>query len=164
MLPLVLALAVAAPPPSEAALEGQRAEVAKQILQLSARLQRDVEKGDAAALAARVPAEGLRCAGQVVPRARVEKDLRTEGAWLHDVLFGGPSAVSPAPGQPASLRAMFATAKEIAAVVEFRADPRSPLGIPCLEYRVKNTLTPGAPFCFEKRGGKWWFTESLYPC
>ncbi len=162
MLPLLLALTLAAPKP-EPTLEQRRADIAKQILQLAGHLQREIEAGDVAALVARVPADGLRCGDTVVPRARVEHDLRAEGSWLHGVLFGGPGASAPA-GQPSSLKALFATAKEIAVLVAFREDPRSEVGIPCLDYHAKGTITPGAPLCFELRNGKWWFTESLYPC
>ncbi len=164
MLPLVLALAVAAPPPSEAALEGQRAELAKQMLRLAGELQREIEAGNVGALVARVPPAGLRCGVARVPRARVEQDLRGEGTWLHGVIFGGPGANPPGPGQPASLKALFASAKEIAVLVEFRRDPGSEVGMPCLDYHARDTVTPGAPFCFEWRNGKWWFAESLYPC
>jgi hypothetical protein len=162
LLPCLLALALLAAP-AKPALEERRAEVAKQILHLAGRLQREIEAGDASALLARVPAEGLRCGDRLVPRARVEHDLRTEGSWLHAVFFGGPGAPAPS-GQPSSLRAFFATAKEIAVVVEFQGDPRSELGRPCFTYRARDTLAPGAPLCFEQRGGQWWFTESLYPC
>ncbi len=162
MLPAVLALTLAASS-SSAALEQRRADIARDILRLAGRLQGEIERGDVAAVLARIPPDGLRCAGTLVPRARVERDLRTEGSWLHGVIFGGPGATASA-GQPSSLKALFATAKEIAVVVGFREDPRSAVGIPCLDYRAKNTITPGAPLCFEKRNGKWWFTESLYPC
>jgi hypothetical protein len=164
--PLLLALAVAAPPAattSRDALEARRKEVAEKVMQVAARVQREIEAGDVQALLARVPADGLRCGDRRVPRARVEHDLRTEGTWLHSVLFGGPGAAAP-PGQPASLRAFFAGAKEIAVTVGFREDPRSPVGLPCAEFRARDTLTPGAPFCFEQRNGRWWFAESLYPC
>ncbi len=157
---VALSLAAGKPGPS---LEDQRAEVAKEILTLAGRIQREIEAGDVAALVARVPPEGLRCGGRVVPRSRVERDLRAEGSWLHGVFFGGPGAATEE-GQPSSLKALFATAKEIAVVVGFREDPRSQLGIPCADYRAKGTVTPGAPLCFERRGGRWWFSESLYPC
>lgn len=165
---LALALALAAgpgpdPAPGKDALEARRKELAGQVMQVAARLQREIEAGDVKALLARVPAGGLRCGGRLVPRARVERDLRAEGSWLHGVLFGGPGAAAP-PGQPASLRELFAGAKEIAVTVGFREDPRSPLGLPCLEFRAKGTVTPGAPFCLEQRDGRWWFAESLYPC
>ena len=162
MLPLLLALTLAAPKPAEA-LEERRAGVAREILRLAGRLQREIEAGDVAALVARVPPDGLRCGGEVVPRARVERDLRDEKSWLHGVLFGSPAASAPG-GQPASLKAMFASAREIAVLIAFREDPRSELGLPCLDYHAKDTITPGAPLCFELRNGKWWFTESLYPC
>ena len=152
-----------APAAPDAALENRRAEVAKQVLRLAGRIQREIEAGDVAALLARVPPEGLRCGDRLVPRAHVERDLRSGGSWLHAVLFGGPGSAGP-PGQPASLRALFASAKEVAAVVSFRSDPRSELGIPCLEFRTRDAATPGAPLCFEQRAGRWWFTQSLYPC
>jgi len=164
---LALALALAAGPPQDAAgkgaLEARRAALAREVIRLAPALQREIEAGNAKALLARVPAEGLRCAGRIVPRARVEHDLRTEGAWLHGVLFGGPGAPA-AEGQPASLQAFFAAAKEIQVVVGFREDPRTPVGVPCLDFRARDTVTPGAPFCFEQRGGRWWLVESLYPC
>ena len=163
MLPLLLALTLAAPPKAAPGPEQRRAEIAQEILRLAGRIQREVEAGDVAALVARVPPDGLRCGGQVVPRARVEQDLRADGSWLHGVLFGGPGATAPA-GQPSSLQAMFARAKEIAVVVAFREDPRSEVGLPCLDYHAKDTITPGAPLCFEWHDGKWWFAESLYPC
>ncbi len=162
MLPLVLALTLAAPRP-EAGLEQRRADIAKEILQLAGRLQREIEAGDVAALLARVPPGGLRCGGSIVPRTRVERDLRAEGSWLHGVFFGGPGATAPK-GQPSSLKALFATAKEIAVLVAFREDPRSEVGIPCFDYHARDTITPGAPLCFEKHAGRWWFTQSLYPC
>jgi hypothetical protein len=162
MLPLLLALAMTAPRP-QPTLEEQRAEIAKQILRLAGHLQREIEAGDVAALVARVPPGGLRCGGAIVPRARVEHDLRTEGSWLHGVFFGSPAA-SAAAGRPSSLKALFASAKEIAVLVGFREDPRSEVGLPCLDYRAKETVTPGVPICFEWRDGKWWFAESLYPC
>jgi hypothetical protein len=165
LAPLLLALTVSAPPaPSaDAALERQRTEIAREVLRVAGQVQHDVERGDVAALVARVPPEGLRCAGERVPRARVEHDLRTEGSWLHGVFFGGPGAPAPA-GQPGSLRELFKQAKEIAVVVAFREDAHNPAGMPCIDYKAKDTLTPGAPICFEKRDGRWWFAESLYPC
>jgi hypothetical protein len=169
LTPLLVALTLSAPaapaaPAPDAKAERRRAEIAKQILQLAGQLQRDIEAGNVAALVARVPATGLRCAGARVPRAHVEQDLRSEGTWLHGVIFGGPGVNPPGPDQPASLKALFATAKEIAVVVEFREDSSSEVGMPCFDYHARDTITPGAPFCFEWRSGKWWFTESLYPC
>ncbi len=163
---LALALAVVAAPDKEGkdALEARRKAIAQQVMQVAAKVQREIEAGDVQALLARVPPEGLRCGGQLVPRPRVEHDLRTQGAWLHSVFFGGPGAPPAATGQPASLRAFFAGATEIAVTVGFREDPRTPVGMPCVEYVAKNTVTPGAPFCFVERSGRWWFTESLYPC
>lgn len=161
-----LALAVAfslAAAPAGKALEQKRAAIAREVLQVARSIQGEIERGDAAALLARVPREGLRCGGDLVPRARVERDLRAQGSWLHGVFFGGPGAPAPA-GQPGSLRELFARAKEVAVVVAFREDPRVETGLPCLDFRARNTVTPGAPICLEKRGGRWWFTESLYPC
>jgi hypothetical protein len=164
MVPLALALALSlAATPRDAALERKREEVAREVLRVAGQIQRDIEKGDVAAIVARVPAEGLRCGGELVPRERVARDLRAEGSWLHGVFFGGPGAPAPE-GQPGSLRELFARAKEVAVVVAFREDPRNAVGLPCLDFRAKDTLTPGAPLCLVKRGQKWWFTESLYPC
>jgi len=153
---------VAAPSP-DPALEERRAAIAREILPLAGLIQREIEAGDVAALLSRVPPDGLRCGAQLVPRVHVERDLRAEDSWLHAFLFGGPGA-SATPGQPASLKELFATAREIAVVVAFRADPSSDIGIPCVDYRARDTITPGAPLCFERRAGKWWFTQSLYPC
>lgn len=182
MAALLLALALAAapaaraggepeaPPPPAAArarpadpLERRRAAVADELVKLGARIQREIEAGDVEALLARVPAGGLRCADRVVPRARVARDLRTPGSWLHAALLGAPGA--PPPGPPRSLRAFFGAAPEVAVLVSFRRDARAgALGLPCLEYRARDLSPPRVPLCFEARGGRWWFTESLYPC
>lgn len=165
MLPLALALglSLAAAAPADAALDRKRSEIAREVLRVAGEVQRDIEQADVAALVARVPPEGLRCGGALVPRERVARDLRAEGSWLHGVFFGGPGAPAQG-GQPGSLRELFAHAKEIAVVVAFREDPRAAAGMPCMDYRAKDTVTPGAPLCLVKRGGRWWFTESLYPC
>jgi len=162
LAPVLLALALSTPASPEA-LEQRRADIAREILQLAGRIQREIEAMNASALLDRVPPEGLRCGEQLVPRERVEHDLRAKDSWLHAVFFGGAAACAP-PGQPASLWELFAVAKEIQVVVAFRADPRSEVGLPCFDYRARDTITPGAPFCFERRDGKWWFAQSLYPC
>jgi hypothetical protein len=149
---------------SPADVERRRAEVAKALVRLGAELRRHIVAGDVDALVARVPPDGLRCAGRLVPRAKVARDLRGEGTWLHGVFFGGPGAPAPA-GSPASLAHLLRTAPEVAILVTFRPDPRAgPAGRPCIDYRAKDLPTPGAPLCFEERDGRWWFTESLYPC
>jgi hypothetical protein len=159
---LLLALALGGAPRA-VSLEDQRALLAREVLKVAGRIQRDIEAGDTAALLARVPPEGLRCGERVIPRERVEHDLRTEGSWLRGVLFGDPGAAG-SPGRPASLRAFFAKAKEIAVVVAFREDPRSEAGLPCLEFKARDLLAPGAPLCLVQRNGRWWFTDSPYPC
>jgi hypothetical protein len=164
---LAAVIAAAAPPPGAAPtgdLEQRRARIANELIQLGAELQREIVREDADALLARVPPDGLRCAGRVVPRAKVARDLRGDGTWLHAVFFGGPGAAPPASG-PASLAAFLRTAREVAITVTFQPDPRAgPVGRPCLDFRAKDLPTPGAPLCFERRDGRWWFTESLYPC
>lgn len=169
MLALAAALAVALGAPDrpvtpDPAIERRRLEVARELVALAAHLQEEIVRGDTAALLARVPGDGLRCAGQVVPKERVARDLRRAGSWLHGVLFGGPG-YAPKAGTPASLAALLRAAREVAVLVSFEPDPRAgPEGRPCLDFRVKGVPTPGAPFCFERRDGRWWFTESLYPC
>ena len=174
---LLLALALAAPAvtprpavapaapgtPPDSPVERRRATLARALLQVAVQVRRDVERGDITALAARIPPEGLRCGGRLIPRARVEHDLRDGASWLHGVLFGGPGAPVET-GQPGSLRELFAAAKEVTVLVSFRADPRAEEGLPCLDYRVPGRVTPGAPLCFEPKGGRYWFSESLYPC
>lgn len=176
---VALALAAAAPPqragtaPDEARearpgrrgdrLEQRRAAIADDLVKLGARIQREIERGDVEALLARVPAGGLRCAGKVVPRARVVRDLRDPGSWLHATLLGTPGARPPGP--PGSLRAFFAAAPEVAVLVSFRRDARAgALGLPCIEYRARDVAPPRTPLCFEREAGRWWLTESLYPC
>ncbi len=150
-------------PPTDA-VEQRRAAIAKELVRLGAELGRQIVAQDADALLARVPPDGLRCAGRVVPRAKVARDLRGEGTWLHGVFFGGPGA-APRPGVPASLAALLRSVKEVAIQVSFQPDPRAgPAGRPCIDFRAKGLPTPGAPLCFEERNGRWWFTESLYPC
>jgi hypothetical protein len=100
----------------------------------------------------------------VVPKARVARDLRDPRSWLHGVFFGGPG-FTPSPGMAPSLRALLRDAPEVQALVAFRRDARAgPLGRPCLDFRIRDLATPGAPLCFEARDGAWWLTESLYPC
>ncbi|ACG75332.1 conserved hypothetical protein [Anaeromyxobacter sp. K] len=150
-------------PPRQGTLDARREAIAQELLRIGGALQREIEAGDVGAVLARVPAEGLRCAGQVVPRARVERDLREPSRWLHQTLFGAPEGAGG--GAPASLRALLVRAKEVAVMVSFRRDPRAgPVGRPCLEFRARDLVNPAPPFCFEKQGRRWWLTESLYPC
>lgn len=167
----VLVLALAGPPALPAlaaqardAIERRRDVIARELIRLGGQVRREIERGDAAALAARVPEDGLRCGGRIVPRERVARDLRSERSWLHGVLFGGPG-YTPPPRTAASLAALFRAHREVAVVVSFEPDPRAgPTGRPCLDFRARESGTPGAPLCFERRGERWWFTESLYPC
>jgi hypothetical protein len=164
---LVLALAAAPQAPAAPAgdpVERRRAEVARELIRLGAELRREIVAGDARALGARVPAEGLRCAGRLVPRGRVQRDLATPGSWLHDTLLGAPG-IQGSKGAPASLAELLRTEADVAIAISFVQDPRAmPLGRPCLEFRVRDVVTPTAPLCFEQRDGRWWFTDSLYPC
>jgi len=158
----LVALALAAAPGGDASVERRREEIARDILRLGLELRREVVAGDVAAIASRVPPEGLRCAGRLVPRARVERDLSTPGAWLHDALFGRKELA--ARGAP-SLASLLRSSHDVAMGVSFAPDPRAgQVGRPCLEFRAKDAPPPGTPLCFEKRGGRWWLTESLYPC
>jgi hypothetical protein len=153
-----------ASPDGKASVERRREAIARELIRLGGELQRAIEAGDVGAVVARVPPGGLRCGDRVVPRERVEQDLRADGSWLHGVFFGGPGHV-PFPGMARSLRAFFREAREVAVIVAFRTDARAgPAGLPCIDYRAPGLGTPGAPLCFERRDGRWWFTESLYPC
>jgi len=135
-----------------------------EILRVGVELQRAIEGGDPGPLLARVPGEGLRCGERVVPKARVARDLSERGSWLHGVFFGGPGFVAPA-GTAPSLRALLRDAPEVQALVAFRRDDRAgPVGLPCLDFRARDRATPGVPLCFEQRAGRWWLTDSLYPC
>jgi hypothetical protein len=161
---LASAPAAAAPPPAKDPLDARREAVANELLKLGAALQRAIEAGDAAPLLARVPDDGLRCGDRLVPKARVARDLRAPRAYLHGVFFGGPGYAPPA-GTAPSLRALLREAPEVQALVSFRRDARAgPLGRPCLQFRARDRATPPAPLCFERREGRWWLTESLYPC
>ncbi len=160
------ALAADAPPADRpaSAVERRREAIARELLAVGAALQREIARGDAAAIAARIPAGGLRCGGRTVPKARVARDLAAPASWLHGVFFGGPG-FAPGPGTAPSLAALLRSGRDVALVVSFRRDPQAgPTGRPCLELRAKELATPGAPLCFEERGGRWWLTESLYPC
>ena len=167
LLAVLLAASAAQPapgPPADPA-ERVREETARDLVRLGRELRRQILNGDVAALAARVPADGLRCAGRVIPRARVQRDLATSGSWLHDTIFGASGAPTSRGGPPASLAEQLRGAADVAVAVSFLQDPRAaPVGRPCVEYRVKGVVTPAAPLCFERREGRWWFTESLYPC
>lgn len=165
-LAVVAALALSASTGAEApaALERRREEIARALVKIGAEIQREVVRGDVAALLARIPEEGLRCGGRIVPKARVARDLRAPGSWLHGVFFGGPGYAPPA-RTPPSLAELFARHAEIAVLVSFVRDPSAgPTGRPCLDFRVEGVGTPGAPLCFLERGGRFWLTESLYPC
>lgn len=162
MLAALVALAVAAAP-AAADVERRRAEVAREILALGPAIRRELLAGDAAALAARVPPGGLRCGGRLVPHARVERDLRTPGAWLHDALFGGAAPASA--GAPGSVAGLLRAHPDAAMAVSFTSDARAgEVGRPCLEFRARDVAASGAPLCFERQGGRWWLAESLYPC
>jgi len=162
--PAPSAARAAAPPGGAEALERRREAIARELLRVGAALRREIERGDVAALVARVPQDGLRCGGRVVPRARVARDLSAPESWLHGVLFGG-AGFAPGRGAAASLQALLRSGREIAIAVSFQRDARAgAVGLPCLEFRAKGVVTPGAPLCFEERGGRWWLTESLYPC
>lgn len=146
------------------AVEARRAAIATEMIRLGGDLRRDIERGDVDALLARVPEGGLRCGTRIVPRARVARDLRSPRSWLRGVLLGGPGHVPPK-GVAPSLRALFDEAPEVAVLVAFAEDERSgPVGRPCIDFRAREVGTPGAPLCFESRGGRWLFTQSLYPC
>jgi hypothetical protein len=158
---LLAAWAPCAARAAEDPVEQRRSAIAKELVRLGAELERQIVAGDAEALLARVPASGLRCAGRIVPREKVARDLRREGAWLHGVFFGSGGTERA----PTSLASFLRTAKEVAIVVSFHPDGRArSTGRPCLDFRAKDLPTPGAPLCFEERDGRWWFTESLYPC
>jgi hypothetical protein len=164
-----LLAALAAPPAApraaaDDALARRREAIAKDLLRVGAELRQEIERGDAAALLARVPDAGLRCGRRTVPKARVARDLAARDAWLHGVLFGGPGYAAP-PGTAPSLAALLRGPGAVAIVVSFVIDRRAgELGRPCLDFRVEGVGTPGVPICFEERGGRWWIAESLYPC
>jgi hypothetical protein len=153
-----------APVPNDRAVERERVAIANEMVRVGAAVQRDVERADAAALLARVPADGLRCGARRIPRARVQRDLRNPRSWLHGMLFGGPG-FTPITGGSTSLRAFFAEAEEVAVLVGFQRDTRAgAVGRPCIEYRAPKLPDPAFPLCFERRDGAWWFADSLYPC
>jgi hypothetical protein len=163
-LALLAGAARAAAPPADDALDRKRAAIAKDLLRLGADLQREIERGDTAALLARVPDAGLRCGDRTLPKAHVARDLASANSWLHGVLFGGPG-YAPPPGTAPSLAALLRGPGEVAMVVSFVRDPRAgDVGRPCLDFRVKGVGTPGVPICFEQQGGRWWIVDSLYPC
>lgn len=165
-LAAVLAAAAPAEPraPSDDALEARRERIATELMRVGAALRREVERGDRAALLARVPAAGLRCGDRTVPKAHLARDLAARDSWLHGVLYGGPGFAPPA-GTAPSLQALLRGRGEVAMVVSFVRDPGAgAVGRPCLDFHVEGVLTPGVPFCFEERGGKWWIVDSLYPC
>lgn len=161
---LLAAVLVADPAPAAGSFEARRAEIAADLIRLGTVLRREIETGDVDALLARVPVDGLRCGERVVPRSKVGRDLRSPSSWLRGVFFGGPGYVPPK-GVAPSLRALFEGSTEVAVLVAFAADERAgPLGRPCIDFRAKRVGTPGAPFCFEERAGRWLLTQSLYPC
>ena len=142
-------------------LDDRREAMAKRLVQLGRELRRAVEAGDASAVLARVPAEGIACGGRTVPRARVERDLRSPGSWLHRTLFG----TGGGPTRPASLREFFLRVDEVTVEVAFEPDPAAwPPGRGCLTFRARGLSPPTLPLCFVERAGRFWLTESPYPC
>ncbi len=145
-------------------VDRNRDAIAKDLVRIGAALRRNVEAGDLKAILALVPEAGLRCGGRVIPRAKVELDLRSASSWMHGALFGGPG-YSARPGAPASLAGFLRSTSEIAIVVTFQeSGAAGPEGRPCIDFRAEGVVTPGLPFCFERRDDRWWLVDSLYPC
>jgi hypothetical protein len=162
---LALAALLAAAPDAPATradpLDARREAHARRIVALGLDLRREILAGDVAAIAARVPAEGLRCGDRIVPRDRVLRDLRTPSSWVHRTLFGAGTASGP----PPSMREFFRRAGEVAVEVTYEPDPEAgPLGRACLRYRAPKLVAPVLPLCFVERRGAFWLVESLYPC
>jgi hypothetical protein len=156
--------ATAPTPPRRDPFEIRREEIARELVRLGEVLRREISAGDAEAVGARVPADGLRCGGRVVPRAKVLRDLRSPRSWLHGVLFGGPGYV-PRAGGAASLRQFFQRSRDISVAVSFEKDESTgPVGRPCIVFQSGSPAPPPFPLCFANRGGSWVFAESLYPC
>jgi hypothetical protein len=161
---LLVPVAAAAAAPAQGTVERDRETTARALVRLGGELRDGIVAGDAGAILAHVPPEGLRCGGRIVPRAKVERDLRAPDSWLHGVFFGRAGAAGSR-AAPASLAELFREHPRTAIVVGFVPDRRAgPAGRPCLDYRVEGVTTPGAPLCFEARGGRFWLTDSLYPC
>jgi hypothetical protein len=135
--------------------------MARRVVALGSELRRAIEAGEAEAVLARVPAEGLACGDRTIPRARVERDLRAPRSWLHRTLFGRGSGDR----QPASLREFFLRADRVTVEVAFEPDPAAgPAGRACLSFRAARHPSPVLPLCFVDRGGRLWLTQSPYPC
>ena len=170
---LLAAVLRAAPGPAGAPdpAEARREAIARELIRLGSDLRRELEAADAAAIAARVPPEGLRCAGRLVPRRHVMEALSGGGTWLHGILFGGPG-YAPPPGEAPSVRDFLVRGgRDVEVAVGFVPDARaSPVGRPCLQFRpargrpAHGGPPPELPFCFERRGERWVLTESLFPC
>jgi hypothetical protein len=160
-LAALLALLAGAPGGPADPVEAKREAAARRLVLLGRELRRAVEAGDAGAILARVPPEGLACGGRTIPRDRVERDLRSPGSWLHRTLLGAGGGA----GQPTSLREFFLRADEVAVEVAFEPDPAAgPTGRGCLSFRAPGLVPPVLPLCFVDRGGRYWLTESPYPC
>lgn len=160
-LAAVLAALAGAAGGSPDASDVAREAMARRVVALGRELRRAVEAGDAGAVLARVPPEGLACGDRTIPRARVERDLRTSRSWLHRTLFerGGGE------GSPASLREFFLRADRVTVEVAFEPDPAAgPIGRACLSFRAGGLPSPVLPLCFFERGGRLWLTQSPYPC
>ncbi|HUL59937.1 MAG TPA: hypothetical protein VLU43_11705 [Anaeromyxobacteraceae bacterium] len=170
LLAAVLRAAPAASVPPDP-VEERREAVAREMLGLGSEIRRALEAADPAALVARIPPEGLRCAGRIVLRRDVAQALADRGTWLHGALFGGPG-YAPAAGAAPSVRDFLLRAgRDVEVEIGFVADRRAaPVGRPCFQFRpARGRPAPGgAPpdisFCFERRGAAWLFTESLFPC
>jgi hypothetical protein len=164
LVPAAVLAAILAAAPARAAdpTEARREALARRVVAFALDLRREILAADAAAIAAHVPAEGLRCAGGMVPRDRVLRDLRAPRSWVHRNLFGDDAAGS---GAPSSLRDFFRRAGEIEVAVVFERDEAAgPPGRACIRYRSRALVPPPVPLCAVELGGRLWLTESLYPC
>jgi hypothetical protein len=159
-LPVLLALA-GAPGRSGEPPQAAREAMARRLVALGRELRREVEEGNVEAILARVPPAGLACGDRTVPRARVERDLRTPSSWLHRTLLGRGSPAGP----PASLRDFFLRVDEVSVEVAFEPDrDAGPLGRGCLSFRARGLSPPYLPLCFLERRGRLWLTHGPYPC
>ena len=161
------ALAADAPPADRpaSAVERRREAIARELLAVGAALQREIARGDAAAIVGPRPG-----GGPALRRPDGAEGARRAGPR-------GPGELAPRrllrrAGVRAARRARRRRSRRSSAPAgtwrwwsRSAAIPRAgPTGRPCLELRAKELATPGAPLCFEERGGRWWLTESLYPC
>lgn len=163
-LVVALALCVGIAPVGSA--EGQSpAEVEKEIEAVVARLRAAILARDVEGVLSFVFAEGMPCTDSMISKDTFRRDLRDGGSYLYSRLFDSSMLKSKysSVGHSRSLLDFFRENNAAKAVISFQSYPgKAPYAFPCANFSEGEDLP--LSFCFFKRRGRWWLTDSLYEC